>query len=236
MGVAGQHHSPAALHPGKTRYPLYRRLGRPQGRSGRVRKISPPPWFDPWTFQPVARRYTDWAIAAPEISLLLSMFKNRSFAVHFGVVRQNNIESVIMETHKCIIPSHRWQHVLQYAVVSMLSDYSSQRKTKFFYFFVRLHPVYVARTRLNPSSWPLVQDQEQICNDRYYLFTGVLRERHLMVAFRFPRPYRCVAVWASNRRLHPPSFGLSYQNHKSRKNTRSSQVNYDQSGSIAKGV
>ena len=26
----------------ETRYPLYRRLGRPQGRSGRVRKISPP--------------------------------------------------------------------------------------------------------------------------------------------------------------------------------------------------
>ena len=28
--------------PGKTRYPLYRRLGGPQGLSGRVRKISPP--------------------------------------------------------------------------------------------------------------------------------------------------------------------------------------------------
>ena len=28
--------------PRKTRYPLYRRLGGPQGRSGRVRKISPP--------------------------------------------------------------------------------------------------------------------------------------------------------------------------------------------------
>ena len=27
---------------GKTRYPLYRRLGEPQGRSGHVRKISPP--------------------------------------------------------------------------------------------------------------------------------------------------------------------------------------------------
>ena len=37
---AGDH--PAALSPGKTRYPLYRRLGGPQGRSGRVRKISPP--------------------------------------------------------------------------------------------------------------------------------------------------------------------------------------------------
>jgi len=28
--------------PGKSRYPLYRRLGGPQGRSGKVRKISPP--------------------------------------------------------------------------------------------------------------------------------------------------------------------------------------------------
>jgi hypothetical protein len=42
MGVGGQQHAPAALPPGKTRYPLYRRLGVPQGRSGRVRKISPP--------------------------------------------------------------------------------------------------------------------------------------------------------------------------------------------------
>ena len=30
------------LPPGKTRYPLYRKLGGPQGRSGQVRKISPP--------------------------------------------------------------------------------------------------------------------------------------------------------------------------------------------------
>ena len=33
---------PTALPLGKTRYPLYRRLVRPQGRSGRVRKISLP--------------------------------------------------------------------------------------------------------------------------------------------------------------------------------------------------
>ena len=31
-----------SLLPGKTRYPLYRWLGGPQGRSGQVRKISPP--------------------------------------------------------------------------------------------------------------------------------------------------------------------------------------------------
>jgi hypothetical protein len=62
MGVGDQRHAPAALPPGKTRYPLYRRLGGPQGRSGQVWKISPPPEFDPRTVQPVASRYTDWAI------------------------------------------------------------------------------------------------------------------------------------------------------------------------------
>jgi hypothetical protein len=44
-GVGGQHHTLAALTLGKTRYTLCRRLGGPQGRSGRVRKISPPPGF-----------------------------------------------------------------------------------------------------------------------------------------------------------------------------------------------
>ena len=67
MGVGGQRHAPAALPPGKTRYPLYRRLGGPQGRSGRVRKILPPPGYDPREVQPVASRYTDWTIPAPEI-------------------------------------------------------------------------------------------------------------------------------------------------------------------------
>ena len=46
---------------GKTRYPLYRRLGGPQGRAGQVRKISPPSGFDRQTVQPVASRYTDYA-------------------------------------------------------------------------------------------------------------------------------------------------------------------------------
>jgi hypothetical protein len=56
---------PGRFTPGKeTWYPLYRRLGGPQGPSGRLRKISPPPGFDPLTVQPVTSRYTDWAIAA----------------------------------------------------------------------------------------------------------------------------------------------------------------------------
>jgi len=64
-GVGGQRHAPAALPPGKTRYPLYRKLGGPQGRSGRVRKISPPPGFDPRNVQPVASHYTHYAVPPP---------------------------------------------------------------------------------------------------------------------------------------------------------------------------
>jgi hypothetical protein len=41
-GVGGPCHAPAASPSGKIWYLLYRRLGGPQGRSGRVRKISPP--------------------------------------------------------------------------------------------------------------------------------------------------------------------------------------------------
>jgi len=36
-------------------------MGGPQGRSGQVRKISPPPGFDPRTVQPIASRNSDWA-------------------------------------------------------------------------------------------------------------------------------------------------------------------------------
>jgi hypothetical protein len=57
-----QGHAAAALAPAVTRYPLYRKLGVLQGRSGRVQKISPMAGFDPRYFQPVARRCTDCAI------------------------------------------------------------------------------------------------------------------------------------------------------------------------------
>jgi hypothetical protein len=89
MGVGGQRHAPAALHPGMTRYPSYRRLGGPQGWSGRVRKFSPPPGFDHRTVKPVASRYTDWAIPAHTTEGSVVQFKgppcapNNLMALHF---------------------------------------------------------------------------------------------------------------------------------------------------------
>jgi hypothetical protein len=73
--VGGQRHAAAALPPRQTRYLLYRRLGKPQGRSGRVRDLSHPLIFDPRTFQPVEISYIDWASPAHEFLLEWEMFQ-----------------------------------------------------------------------------------------------------------------------------------------------------------------
>jgi hypothetical protein len=57
-GMGSQRQAPANLTPGKTRYPLYRRQGGVQGRSGLMWKISPPLRFGPRTVQPIASRCT----------------------------------------------------------------------------------------------------------------------------------------------------------------------------------
>jgi len=54
-GEGSESHPGRSLPPGKTRYPLHRRLSGLQDRSGHVRKIFPPPGFDPRTIQPVAQ-------------------------------------------------------------------------------------------------------------------------------------------------------------------------------------
>jgi hypothetical protein len=73
--VCGPRHAPAPYPPApRPRYPFYRRLGGPQSRSGRYGEVNifltldlnsrpPPP-----VVQPVASRYTDWAIPARPVS------------------------------------------------------------------------------------------------------------------------------------------------------------------------
>jgi len=56
-------------HPGgftcgkETQYPLYSRLGGPQGQSGWMRISCPPPRVNPRTVQPVVSRYVNYAIS-----------------------------------------------------------------------------------------------------------------------------------------------------------------------------
>ena len=59
-GRMAMRYSRCGFTPGKkTRYPLYKRVVGHQARSGQVRKISPPPGFDPQTCQPPDSRYTN---------------------------------------------------------------------------------------------------------------------------------------------------------------------------------
>ena len=71
------------LPPGKSRYPLYRRLDGPQGRSVQVRKISPPPGFDHQNAQAVANRHIGYTTRLT--GLRTSMYV-RKFMVQVRVV------------------------------------------------------------------------------------------------------------------------------------------------------
>ena len=88
MRVGGQRHAPVALPPVKeTPYQFYRRLGGPQGRSGRARKISPPPGFDPRTVQPVASRYTDYRGMHSHITVISVISQSyQSYHSHITVI------------------------------------------------------------------------------------------------------------------------------------------------------
>jgi hypothetical protein len=82
MGTGGQRHVPAALPPGKTRYPLYRRLGGLQDRSGLVRKIPPlPP-----------------RIRSPDRPVLSQLLYRLRYPVpHVGRIPRNNSFTLQME-------------------------------------------------------------------------------------------------------------------------------------------
>ena len=88
MAVGGQRHAPAALPPGKTTYPSYRRLGGPQGRSGEVRKISLPPGFNPRTVQSLYRL----SYAGPQYTYI---------GYVYVVCKEQNITKITVNMNKC---------------------------------------------------------------------------------------------------------------------------------------
>ena len=109
--MGGQCHAPAALPPGKIRQPLYRTLDGPQGRSGRWRIISPLTRCDTRTVQPVASRYTDWAIPTPIIIIIIiiiirSLLGNPQYLYFLFTSRHQNT----LQTHnkKILLFSGLW--------------------------------------------------------------------------------------------------------------------------------
>jgi len=97
--VGGQRQAPADLLPGKTRYPLYRRLGGPQDRSGRVRKISPQPGFYPRTVQLVTSHYTDCDIQAHPYQMIHKNLKPGQIS-HYELTVQHSNRLVDTRSHR----------------------------------------------------------------------------------------------------------------------------------------
>ena len=79
----------------EARYPFYRRLSGSQGRSGRERKISLPPGFDPRTVQPVGSRYTDCAIPAPLRSTRRDIKKGSSWSKESNFIRNDGSQRCV---------------------------------------------------------------------------------------------------------------------------------------------
>jgi len=69
------------LAPGKTRYPFYRRLDGPQGRSGRTENLVPT-GIRSRTFQPVVSRYTDWATRHIYIYIYIYIYKEKNICYY----------------------------------------------------------------------------------------------------------------------------------------------------------
>jgi hypothetical protein len=111
----------------ETRYPFYRRMGGPQDRCGRVRKMSPPSAFDPRIVQPLANRYTDCAITAH--STLVHTSK-----LQISIILETTVDkrsSVLNNAHRCFVWSS-W-----FCLQNLRNFYDTQ--------IVRVESAYVSR-------------------------------------------------------------------------------------------
>ena len=67
--VCGHHHAPAAFTPGKDPVPIVQEARWAPEPVWIGAENLAPPGFDPQTFQPVASRYTDYAMPAPLLNI-----------------------------------------------------------------------------------------------------------------------------------------------------------------------
>ena len=85
------------LPPGKTRYPLYKRLGRPQGRSGRAKNLAPS-GFDLRSVQPVAQSL--YRLSYPAHSIYPVSQRNIPEDFNFKQIDRENLSLAKPYSHK----------------------------------------------------------------------------------------------------------------------------------------
>jgi hypothetical protein len=102
---------------GKDLAPIVQKAGWAQGQSGQVRKILLPLGFDPWTVQPVASRYTDYATRS-----FVTVHHDQNFWLEKLQARQNLSEAntdkkIILKLIVQIIKDKHWTKMLQYQLL-----------------------------------------------------------------------------------------------------------------------
>jgi len=85
MWVDGQRHAPAALPPGKTRYPFVQEAGWAPGPVWTCAENLAPTGMGSQTVQPAASRYTDGAIPARHIHTVQHFMTNASTFISASV-------------------------------------------------------------------------------------------------------------------------------------------------------
>jgi hypothetical protein len=114
-----------SLPPGKTRYPLYRRLSGPHCRSGQLRKISPSWGFDPRTVQPVAQSlYRLRYLAHYETNSGSSQFCERTKKLQCASCLLGKLTRgpfcIFLETFSCLLCN--WRAIFSAYLCAGLSD------------------------------------------------------------------------------------------------------------------
>jgi hypothetical protein len=82
--VCSQNQAPAAFTPGKDPVPIVQEAGWAPEPIWIGAENLAPPGFDPRTFQPVASRYTDYAIPAPTHKIEIIINKTAQYQLHKG--------------------------------------------------------------------------------------------------------------------------------------------------------
>jgi hypothetical protein len=119
-----------------TRHPFCRMLGGLQGWSGRVRKIKLPTGFDPRTVQPLASRYTDWAIPA-----------HRSYRTH---IKSILFSVYFLNAYTIIVPIKWEEFLIDWTTVSLSTTqlpwlkfyYNTVIHNKYFYITITFYLCY----------------------------------------------------------------------------------------------
>ena len=91
------------LPPGKTRYPLYRRLGGPQGRSGRAENLAPPRFEFP-AVQPVAQSL--YRLSHPAHGKAISITYSECVYVALVIQHAKSMRFFILSSVACLAVPH----------------------------------------------------------------------------------------------------------------------------------